>query len=75
MKFRNFFLFLWVIFALLDPDLDSESGFTAMIESLPLLFLIYRIDNGFRGIFAKTAYVYYVHVRILNVTLVPQFGH
>jgi hypothetical protein len=26
MKFLNFFLFLWVIFALLDPDPDSESG-------------------------------------------------
>jgi hypothetical protein len=26
MKFCNFFLLLWVIFALLDPDSDSESG-------------------------------------------------
>jgi hypothetical protein len=26
MKFLNFFLLLWVIFALLDPDTDSESG-------------------------------------------------
>ncbi len=26
MKVLNFFLFLWVIFALLDPDRDSESG-------------------------------------------------
>jgi hypothetical protein len=28
MKFINFFLFLWVIFALLgpDPDVDCESG-------------------------------------------------
>ncbi len=26
MKFINLFLFLWVIFALLDPDVDSESG-------------------------------------------------
>jgi hypothetical protein len=25
MKFLNFFLLLWVIFALLDPDPDSES--------------------------------------------------
>jgi hypothetical protein len=25
-KFLNFFLSLWVIFALLDPDPDSESG-------------------------------------------------
>jgi hypothetical protein len=37
MKFLNFFLLLWVIFALLDPDPDSEyiseSGFTDPIES------------------------------------------
>jgi hypothetical protein len=26
MNFYKFFLLLWVIFALLDPDLDSESG-------------------------------------------------
>jgi hypothetical protein len=26
MKFINFFLYLWVIFALLDPDPDCESG-------------------------------------------------
>ncbi len=31
MKFLNFFLFLWVIFALLDPDPDS--GPTDLIES------------------------------------------
>jgi hypothetical protein len=33
MKFLNFCLFLWVIFALLDPDPDSESGSTDLIES------------------------------------------
>jgi hypothetical protein len=33
MKFFNFFLLLWVIFALLDPDPDSESGATDPIES------------------------------------------
>ncbi len=37
MKFLNFFLLFWVIFALLDPDPDSEygsgSGFTDMLES------------------------------------------
>jgi hypothetical protein len=37
MKFLNFFLLLWVIFALLDPDPDSEygsgSGYTNLIES------------------------------------------
>jgi hypothetical protein len=35
MKFLNFFLLLWVIFALLDPDPDSEYGFgsTDLIES------------------------------------------
>ncbi len=33
MKFLNFFLFLWVIFALLDPDPDPESGSTDLIES------------------------------------------
>jgi hypothetical protein len=27
MKFFNLFLLLWVIFALLDPDPDSEYGF------------------------------------------------
>ena len=34
MKFLNFFLLLWVIFALLDPDQDSEygSGSTDPIE-------------------------------------------
>jgi hypothetical protein len=26
MRFLNFFLFLWVIYALLDPDTDAESG-------------------------------------------------
>jgi hypothetical protein len=35
MKFLDFFLFLWVIFALLDPDPDSESGSTDLIESVP----------------------------------------
>jgi hypothetical protein len=29
----NFFLLLWVIFALLDPDPDSECGSTDPIES------------------------------------------
>ncbi len=35
MNFYNFFLLLWVIFALLDPDPDSESGSgsTGLIES------------------------------------------
>jgi hypothetical protein len=35
MKFLNFFLLLWVIFALLDPDPDSKcgSGSTDLIES------------------------------------------
>jgi hypothetical protein len=35
MKFHKFFLLLWVIFALLDPDSDSEygSGSTDPIES------------------------------------------
>ncbi len=35
MKFLNYFLLLWVIFALLDPDPDSEygSGSTDSIES------------------------------------------
>jgi hypothetical protein len=32
-KFLNFFLFLWVIFTILDPDRDSESGSTDLIES------------------------------------------
>jgi hypothetical protein len=34
MKFLNFFLLLWVIFALLDLDQDSEygSGSTDLIE-------------------------------------------
>jgi hypothetical protein len=31
--FTNFFLLLWVIFALLDPDPDSESGSTDPTES------------------------------------------
>jgi hypothetical protein len=33
MKFLNFFLFLLVIFALLDPDSESRSGSTDIIES------------------------------------------
>jgi hypothetical protein len=35
MKLRHFFLLLWVIFALLDPDPDSEygSGYTDLMES------------------------------------------
>jgi hypothetical protein len=37
MKIPNLFTFLWVIFALLDPDLESESvlgsGSTDLIES------------------------------------------
>ncbi len=33
MKFLNFFLFLLVIFALLDPDSEYESGSTGPIES------------------------------------------
>jgi hypothetical protein len=32
-KFMNFFLFLCVIFTLLDPDLDYESGSWDPIES------------------------------------------
>ncbi len=37
MKFLNFFLLLWFIFVLLDPDLDSEtgSGCSDLIESGP----------------------------------------
>ncbi len=33
MKFHNFFLFLWVVFALLDPDPGSESESSDLIES------------------------------------------
>jgi hypothetical protein len=33
MKFINFVLCLWVTFALLVPDPDSESGSTDLIES------------------------------------------
>ncbi len=35
MKFLSFYLFLWVIFALLDPDPDFEAGFgsTGLIDS------------------------------------------
>ncbi len=33
MKFLNFFQFLRVIYALLDPDPESESGSTDLIES------------------------------------------
>jgi hypothetical protein len=32
MKFLNFFLLLWVIFALLDSDPDTEFGSTDLIE-------------------------------------------
>jgi hypothetical protein len=32
MNFYKFFLLLWVIFGLLDPDPDSESGSTGPIE-------------------------------------------
>jgi hypothetical protein len=32
-KFLNFFLLLWAFFALLDPDPESGSGFTGLIES------------------------------------------
>jgi hypothetical protein len=43
MRFLNFFLLLWVIFALQDPDTNSEhgsgSGSTDLIES--------RIQSGF----------------------------
>jgi hypothetical protein len=34
MKFLNFFLLLWVIFALLDPDSEYGSGSTDLIESI-----------------------------------------
>jgi hypothetical protein len=30
MKFKNFFLFLWVIFDLLDPDCESGYGSTTL---------------------------------------------
>jgi hypothetical protein len=33
MKFLNFFLFLWVMFALLDPDSKSGYGSTDLVES------------------------------------------
>jgi hypothetical protein len=33
MKFLNLFLFLWVIYAFSDPDSESGSGPTDMIES------------------------------------------
>jgi hypothetical protein len=33
MKLLNFFLFLWVIFVLMDPDSDSVIGSTDLIES------------------------------------------
>ncbi len=32
-NFLNFFLYLWDIFTILDPDQDSESGSTDLIES------------------------------------------
>jgi hypothetical protein len=32
-KFLTFYSIFWVIFALLDPNLDSESGSTDLIES------------------------------------------
>jgi hypothetical protein len=32
-KDDNFFLFLWLIFTLLNPDPNSESGSTDLIES------------------------------------------
>ncbi len=35
-NFWTFFLFLWVIFALLDPDSDSGPGSTDLIESGPI---------------------------------------
>jgi hypothetical protein len=36
-NFQNFFLLLWVLFALLDPEPDSESGYgsTDLIEPDP----------------------------------------
>ncbi len=33
MKFFNFFLFLWVIFALLDPGPDSEYGSETLLST------------------------------------------
>ncbi len=48
-ELKIFFLLLWVIFALLDPDPDSESGSTDPIESgsgsAPGFNDLYLFDN------------------------------
>jgi hypothetical protein len=53
MNFKFFFLLLWVIFALLDPDQDSESGAesTDPIESGSAtlvfdLFILYHVEGS-----------------------------
>jgi hypothetical protein len=43
MKFLNFFLFLWVIFALLDPDPDYESGSNPDQETLLARLVIFHL--------------------------------
>jgi hypothetical protein len=44
MKFLNFFSpFLWVIFALLDPDPEFGPGSTNLIDSGSEILVLYRI--------------------------------
>jgi hypothetical protein len=54
MKLLNFFSTLWVIFALLDPDPDSESGYgsTDLIRNTEKRSIFYLYDV--RDIIAST---------------------
>jgi hypothetical protein len=52
MNFYQIFLLLWVIFALLDPDPDSESGYTGPMNPDPIqirnpALKVHKNDNFF----------------------------
>jgi hypothetical protein len=70
MNFYNFFLLLWVIFALLDPDPDSESGSTDPIESGSESATLHRTIDISEGEAKRQTREYIDWQRLLSIMIV-----
>ncbi len=77
LKFLNFFLFLWVISALLDPDSGSDScgyGSTDLVESgsnpdpKHLLLVTYVAGVGVQGAVPQKLYIQQLDKRVVRNT-------